>query len=48
MSGGLQLLALALVDGRVAGARLEADGEPDLGDRPFEVAGDIDGEGFQR
>ena len=44
----VQLLALALVDGRVAGARLEADGEAHLGDRPFEVARDIDGERFQR
>src|ERR1700687_5355005 len=43
-----QLLALALVRGRIAGARLERDAKPDFGDRPFEVPRDVDGERLQR
>ena len=44
----VQLLALALVERRVAGARLQPHGKADLGDRLFQVAGDIDGERLQR
>ena len=44
----LELLPLALVERRVAGARLEPDGEAHLGDRRLEVARDVDGERLQR
>ena len=48
MSGGVAALALALRGRRVAGARLDADGKPHLGDRDFEIARDVDGQRFQR
>ena len=41
-------LALALCDGRVAGARLDRYAEPQIGDGPAEVALDVDGQRFQR
>ena len=43
-----QLLALSLVDGRVAGARLHGNRQTHLADRLAEVALDVDGERFQR
>ena len=44
----IELLALPLVDRRVAGARLEPDRQAHLGDRHFEVAVDVDRERLQR
>ena len=41
-------LALALGGRRVAGARLDADRQPHLGDRRFQVARDIDGQRLER
>ncbi len=41
-------MLLALVGGRVAGARLHLDGKPHLCDRRFQIARDIDGERLQR
>ena len=41
-------LPLALGDRRVAGARLDADRQPHLGDGRFEVARDVDRERLQR
>ncbi len=46
--GRLQLLALTLVHRRIAGAGLEADIEPDFGDRLLEVARDVDGKRLER
>ena len=46
--GRLQLLALALVGRRVAGAGLDGDGQAHLADRPGEIAFDVDGERLQR
>ena len=43
-----QLLALALVGGRVAGAGLDGDGQADLGHRLAEVALDVHGQRLQR
>ena len=44
----IEFLALPLVDRRVAGARLQPDRQPHLGDRRFEVAVDVDRERLQR
>ena len=44
MSGGSSALARAARGRRVAGARLEPDGQAHLGDRRGEVARDVDGE----
>ena len=41
-------LALALRARRIAGARLDADRQPHLGDRRFQIARDIDGERLER
>ena len=41
-------LALALRARRIAGARLDADRQPHLGNRRFQIARDIDGERFER
>ncbi len=46
--GRIAALALAARHRRVAGAGLDLDPEPHLGDRPLEVARDIDGERLQR
>ena len=46
--GRIELLALPLIDRRVAGARLEPDRQAHLCDRRFEVAMDVDGERLKR
>ena len=46
--GRIAALALALRDRRVAGAGLDADRQPHLGDRPLEIARDVDRERLQR
>ncbi len=46
--GRLELLPLALVDRRVAGARLDRDREAHLADRRLEVPRDVDGERLER
>ena len=46
--GRLETLALAARGRRVAGAGLERDRQPHLGDGLSQIAGDIDGKSLQR
>ena len=48
MSRRIAALALALRGRRVAGARLDADRQPHLRNRRFEIARDVDGERLER
>jgi hypothetical protein len=46
--GRITTLPAALARRRIARARLDADGQFHLGDRPLQIAGDVDGERLER